>query len=95
MPNWLDVSPDSAFIARIYEDSLIDKVDFYLLFGVRGKSSMMMGNNDGTVEISSEIDYRAQADAAGFYGFDEDHMSILDSDRVIKQILELINTRDE
>ena len=56
---------------------------------------MMMKNNDGTVEIASEIDHRAQADAAGFYGFNEDHMSILTSDRVIKQIVKLINTKEQ
>lgn len=52
---------------------------------------MMMENNDGTVEIASEIDYRAQSDADGFYGFDEDHMSVLESERVVERIVELMN----
>ncbi len=97
VPSWYDVSPDSDFLKEIYEKPLSGKVEFHLLFGVRGKCSMMMKNNDGTVEIASEIDHRAQEDAAGFYGFNEDHMSILSSDRVIKKIVELIetNTGDE
>ncbi|MEA3469185.1 MAG: alpha/beta hydrolase, partial [Thermodesulfobacteriota bacterium] len=95
VPSWYDVAPDSDFLEHLYKDPLPEKVEFYLLFGVRGKCSMMMKNNDGTVEIASEIDHRAQADAAGFYGFDEDHMSILTSDRVIKQILKLMNTKEQ
>ncbi len=95
VPSWYDVSPDSDFLKQIYENPLLEKIEFYLFFGVRGKCSMMMKNNDGTVEIASEIDHRAQADAAGFYGFDDDHMSILTSDRVIKQILKLMNTKEQ
>jgi len=91
VPNWHDISPDSEFLQYMYEDQLPYGLKFYLLFGVHGECSMMMANNDGTVEIASEIDYRAQADATGFYGFDEDHISILTSDRVIDQVLELID----
>ena len=36
-----------------------------------------MGNNDGTIEIASELDYRAQRDAKRIFGYDEDHGSIL------------------
>jgi len=90
IPSWHDVSPDSAFLNALYKEQLPEELEFYLLFGVQGKCSMMMENNDGTVEISSEIDYRAQSDADGFYGFDEDHMSILESERVVEQIVALI-----
>lgn len=91
IPNWYDLSPDSEFIQKLYENSLPGSVKFHLLFGVRGNCSMIMANNDGTVEIASEIDYRAQADAAGFYGFDEDHGSIMTSMQVtdlVKALLE-------
>lgn len=91
IPSWHDVSPDSAFLDVLYKERLPEELEFYLIFGVQGKCSMMMENNDGTVEIASEIDYRAQSDADGFYGFDEDHMSILESERVVERIVELIN----
>ena len=94
IPNWYDISPDSEFLQYIFKNSLPHEVKFHLLFGVQGKYSMitgiLMANNDGKVEIASEIDYRAQADATGFYGFDEDHESILTSDRVIDLLLELL-----
>ena len=41
----------------------------------------MLANNDGTVELSSELDYRAQADAEGIVGFDEEHEGILYSQK--------------
>ena len=59
VPNWYDVSPDSDFIESLYERPLPDHVAFFLMFGVHGNCSIMMANNDGTIEISSEIDYRA------------------------------------
>lgn len=91
IPNWYDLAPDSEFLQYIYKDSLPQDVKFYLLFGVRGKYSMLMANNDDKVEIASEIDYRAQADATGFYGFNEDHQSILTSDRVIDLLFKLLD----
>lgn len=91
IPSWYDVAPESAFLQEIYSRSLTDKVDFHLLFGVKGKCSIMMANNDGTVEIASEIDYRAQDDAVSIHAFNEDHMSILTSDRVISLIKQIVN----
>ena len=40
---------------------------------------MLMANNDGSVELASELDYRAQEEAKKIIGFDEDHVSILSS----------------
>ncbi len=91
IPNWHDLSPDSDFLKYIYKYKIPDEIGFYLIFGVRGSFSMMMGNNDGVVEIASEIFQPAQSDAEGFYGFNETHTSILTSDEVIVLLLELIN----
>jgi hypothetical protein len=52
---------------------------------------MLMGNNDGTVEIASEIDPRAQRETERMFGFNEDHGSILYSDQVIDLIIDLLN----
>jgi hypothetical protein len=40
-----------------------------------------MANNDETVEVSSQLDIRAQDDAAAVWGLNETHMSILTSKR--------------
>lgn len=79
IPSWHDVAPGSDFIHQIFEKSLRPEIPHYLIFGYRGKSSLLMANNDGTVEISSQLDLRAQKDAIAVWGLNEDHMSILTS----------------
>jgi uncharacterized alpha/beta hydrolase family protein len=81
IPSWLDVEPKSEFIKKIYADSLRPIVPHYLFFGYRGDCSLFMANNDGTVEILSQLDMRAQDDAVLVRGQNEDHMSILESKR--------------
>jgi len=90
VPNWIDLDPNSEFIQAIYTNPLPEYIDFYLLFGVRGECSIMMANNDGTIEIASEIDYRAQRDAQRIFAYDEDHDSILKSPDVLERFRELL-----
>jgi uncharacterized alpha/beta hydrolase family protein len=92
IPSWHDMTPDSEFIRGIYKRPLPAGVRFYLFFSFRGNCSLFMNNNDGTVELSSELDYRAQADAARIFGFDEDHDSILTSQRVIKKYVRILES---
>ena len=49
------------------------------MFSHRGDCGLFLHKNDGTVELASELDYRAQAEAERGIGFDEDHNSILTS----------------
>ena len=79
IPSWRDVDPKSEFIKKIYAHSLKPAIPHYLLFGYRGDCSMFMANSDGTIEILSQIDMRAQDDAVFVRGLNEDHMSILES----------------
>jgi hypothetical protein len=83
IPSWHDVAPGSDFIQQIFEIALHPEVPHFLLFGYRGKSSLFMANNDGTIEISSQLDMRAQKDAIAVWGLNEDHMSILTSEDAI------------
>lgn len=87
IPSWHDVAPQSGYIKRVFDDSLHPKVPHFLLFSYRGDCSLFMENNDGTVEVSSQLDIRAQKDAASVWGLDEDHMSIL----ISKNTMEYLN----
>jgi len=82
IPSWHDVVPGSLFLSHVFERSLQPEVDFYLFFSHSGGGSMFMGNNDGSVSISSQLDMEAQEDALERWGFDEDHSSILQSRQV-------------
>jgi len=86
IPSWRDVEPKSQFIKNIYAESLHPRIPHYLLFGFRGDCSMFMANNDGSVEVSSELDVRAQDDAVFVRGMNEDHMSILESERAAEYL---------
>ncbi len=45
---------------------------------------MLMENNDGSVELASQLYYRAQDDARVVRGLNEDHTGILTSPEAIK-----------
>ena len=90
VPNWIDVEPKSNFIESIYAEHLPERIKFYLMFGIRGECSRMMENNDGTIEIASELDYRAQMEAVRIFGYNEDHSSVLTSPKVLAQFKKLM-----
>jgi len=90
VPSWYDMVPDSAFITSLFQRRLPDSVKYHLLFSYRGDCSLFLENNDGTVELSSELDIRAQHEAQSVFGYNEDHGSILLSDEVLRQINRLM-----
>jgi uncharacterized alpha/beta hydrolase family protein len=92
IPSWYDMVPDSEFIQSIHKRQLPPNIKYHLFFSFQGDCSMMMANNDGTVELVSELDYRAQEDAVRIYGFDENHMSILASQDVINQYNQILKS---
>ena len=92
IPSWHDVAPDSEFIRAIHSQPLPPEVIFHLFFSHKGNCSLFMENNDGTVELDSELDYRAQADADGIYGFNEDHGSILHSRETIERYRKVLKS---
>ncbi len=90
VPSWHDMVPDSPFIRSIFARRLPESVTYDLLFSYRGDCNLFLENNDGTVELSSELDQRAQREARRIYGYDEDHGSILASAEAIEQLIRLL-----
>ena len=91
VPSWHDMVPDSPFIRALFARRLPEFVTYDLLFSFRGDRSFFLENNDGTVEISSQLDRRAQREARRIYGYDEDHGSILTSDETIADLVRLLS----
>ncbi len=85
IPSWKDMEPDSDFIRRVFSKKLPETMRYYLFFGHKGGGSLFRGNNDNTVTLESMLDPRAQADARKVLGFNEDHISILNSPDVFRQ----------
>ena len=91
VPSWHDMVPDSPFIQSLFARRLPEFVTYDLLFSYRGDCRFFLENNDGTVEISSQLDMRAQREARRIYGFDEDHGSILTSAETLAQVARLLS----
>ncbi|MDD5168996.1 MAG: alpha/beta hydrolase, partial [Syntrophales bacterium] len=95
IPSWKYMDPDSDFIRRIFSRKMPDGMRYYLFFGHKGGGSLFRQNNDNTVTLESMLDPRAQADALKVMGFNEDHISILNSAAVVagyKAIVEATET---
>lgn len=82
IPAWKDMDPNGAFAQSIYRKQLPPTVAHFLLFGHRGNRNPLRPNNDGVVTLATQLDPRAQAEAKMVVGFEEDHGSILASERV-------------
>jgi pimeloyl-ACP methyl ester carboxylesterase len=89
--SWRDVAPGSEFLdALFFEDPgarttrrrLPGSLPYHLLFGHRRDGSWPGPSGDGVVTEASQLRAEAQEEAVGLRGFDEDHTSILASDRV-------------
>ena len=93
IPSWYDMIPNSKFIQSIFEKDFPSELEFYLLFSYRGDCSVFLKNNDGTVELESELDYRAEAEAKIIYGFNEDHDSISTSPKFIEYYHNILNNK--
>jgi len=93
IPSWHDMIPESEFIQSIFKKNFPPELKFYLLFSYRGNCSLFLANNDGTVELSSMLDYRAQAEAETIFGFDEDHGSIVFSPKFIEYYHMILNEK--
>ncbi|WP_161629812.1 lipase family alpha/beta hydrolase [Desulfogranum japonicum] len=90
VPSWHDMVPDSDFIQSLFNTSMPSPMTYYLFFTIKGNCSLFMANNDGTVEISSQLDPRAQIEADRLFGYNEGHDSILESTAFIRQFNQLL-----
>ena len=92
VPSWHDMGPDSDFIRNLFATPLPAGVSHHLFFSFKGDCSLFMANNDGTVELESQLDYRAQREARTVIGLNEDHGSILESHELFDEYNRLLST---
>jgi pimeloyl-ACP methyl ester carboxylesterase len=89
IPAWYDVSTGSQFLTDLYKTPLPQWVDFRLFFAFHNDGTFG-GSSDGTIELSSQLDPRAQFAARDIYGFNETHTSVLESPDVLRKINEIL-----
>ena len=95
LPSWIDMQPEGDFIQSLYRKKLPENVSFYMFCGYRGSRNPFRSNNDGTITLSSIMDYRPQSEAKMNYVFNEDHTSILFSQEVVEQYNAILDQFDE
>ena len=82
---WLDLAPGSDFLRGLYETPL-QHTPSHLLFGYAGGKG-----SDGAVTLRSMLRPAAQAEAVRVAGFNETHISILESREVAQTVAALID----
>ena len=95
IPSWIDMQPEGDFIKSLYRSNIPEYVSFYMFYGHRGSRNPLLSNNDGTIALSSLLDFRAQSEAKMNYAFNEDHASIVYSKEVSAQYNTILNESDE
>ncbi len=95
IPSWIDMQPEGEFINSLYRTKLPETISFYMFSGHRGSRNPFRANNDGTIALSSTLDWRPQTEAKMNYTFNEDHASILLSKEVVAQYNTILNEFDE
>lgn len=95
IPAWKDMGRESEFVQSIYRKPLPKGLDFFLFFGHDGNRNPFRDNNDRVVTLSSQLDPRVQNEASMVYGFNEDHTSILVSDKVASLLNTILVSTEE
>ena len=94
LPYWVDMKPSSDFLYYLHKKPLSPLVKHYLFFGYNGKLTLTKGiNNDGVVTLKSQLYYKRQQQAYQVLGFNENHTSILKSNKVIQHLNQIVLSR--
>lgn len=79
MPVWRNLLPGGAFLAGLFDDPLPPKVSLHLAFAFRNDAPGSGQPGDGAVSLKTQLRPEAQREAKSMRGFNESHLSVLDS----------------
>jgi pimeloyl-ACP methyl ester carboxylesterase len=97
---WNDMVPSSAYLTDLFFNNhdgapvhrtLPAGIQHHLLFSFKHRGAGSGECSDSTVTLASQLYPGAQEDALRLYGFDETHMSILDSVETSRLVNRLLN----
>lgn len=91
VPSWLDVSPGSSFLLKIYSTPLPQGTRHDLIYGsIKGGPFYLKGENDGVVTVVSETDPRIKKSTTSFKHLLYDHVEILNEPDTLTKVQELL-----
>lgn len=92
LPSWYDLNPEGAFIKELYRQAIPEFTQHHLIYAYGNQSSVKLGeNSDGVVPLSSQLYPLAQNQSTRQYGYNHSHTGILNDDRVVTDIIDLIS----
>jgi pimeloyl-ACP methyl ester carboxylesterase len=86
VPSWHNMDPTGTYIKTLFDQSWPQRVRYVLFFGYGGGGGST--NADGVVLLRSALTTDAQNHAIYIFGFNDDHMTILNDPDVIKKLNE-------
>ena len=90
VPVWRDLDPDSQFVTTLFDTPLPNGLPHQLLFGFRQNSIFGSESSDGVINLTSQLRPAAQEQAQMLRGYDEDHVSIVSSESVIRRVHDIL-----
>lgn len=90
--SWKDVAAESEFVDRVHAQALPATLPWHLFFGWGNEKESGPGpSGDGTIELWSQLDRRAQKAAARLHGYPETHVGILQNESARGEFLAVID----
>jgi pimeloyl-ACP methyl ester carboxylesterase len=91
VPSWLDVAPDSDFLANLYSTPLPQGTRHLLIYGSKeGGPFWLKGENDGVVTVASETEARIKSKAAKVEYLPYGHVEILEQEKTLRTSLRFL-----
>ena len=84
------MAPGSLFLSSLFAKPSTEGLTFYLFFSYKGRFLSAGEAGDHVVTLTSQLRPEAQRQARKIYGFDETHVSILQSNEVSRQLNDLL-----
>ncbi|WP_295893692.1 hypothetical protein [uncultured Vibrio sp.] len=93
LPAWRDLNPDSDFIRDLYHTDLPDYTNHQLFYAYSNEGLLKVGeNSDGVVPLSSQLQIDAQQQSDNQFGFNSNHVNVLENEEMIVQLLNKMET---
>ena len=90
IPSWRSIADDGTFIKNLYRTKLSDDETFELIFAYDNSGDGLSG--DGRVPLEKQLRSETQKEARSIRGFNEDHISILQSTETVEYINTLLES---
>ena len=93
VPSWFDMTPESEFLVSLRRPLEHDGrvIPHYVFFGFdRTRGGLGDTSSDGTVPLSSQLPEWIQDQAVKYWGYNDDHVGILDDEKSLRRFYRLL-----